>query len=183
MCIVTLARLNWALRQVVEELERHGLWDEQLDRINVYLVPWSWACYGWQHYGSTGDICIPSISVARLADRIRGHELPLTDILRHEYGHALAYISRRLFRSSWFRQAFGASHEKERASFVYDPRFHVSPYAAINASEDFAETFVLFLRHRGRLPAAHRTPAKQAKWTFIRNVCSALRRGQKSWAA
>ena len=76
----------------------------------------------------------------------------LADVIRHEYGHAVAHTHGRLVRSSRFREAFGASHDSLH-EFEYDEELHVTPYAATSAAEDFAETFMFYLRHGGRLPA------------------------------
>jgi len=53
MTFITVTRLNRALRRVVRELERHGLWDERVQNVDVCLVPVG-VCYGWQFYGSSG---------------------------------------------------------------------------------------------------------------------------------
>jgi hypothetical protein len=180
--IVTLARLNRALARVISELSEHGVWDAHMQAVDVYLVPFDWACYGWQWYGSTGDICIPSIGLAKLRDHWFGRHTSLAYVLRHEYGHALADTHRGLFRSSRFGAIFGTAHEDEMTSFEYDPSFHVSEYAATNASEDFAEVFALYLRHGGRLPRDHYTKPKQAKWRFVRDVCSAVQLRRRRWS-
>lgn len=51
---VTMASLNRALDRVVPELERHGFWDDAVEKIDVWLVPVGGA-YGWQHYGGSGE--------------------------------------------------------------------------------------------------------------------------------
>jgi len=178
--VVTLDRLNRSLARVVRELDQHGLWNHRLNAIEVRIVPYSWDCYGWQWYGSSGDICIPAVSMARIGDWFRGSYKSLADVLRYEYGHALADTHRGLFRSSRFRKVFHASHEDESA-FEHDAEYHFSAYAATNASEDFAETFMHYLRHRGQLPAWHRAPVKAAKWQFITELCEAVRDGKRRW--
>ena len=48
---------------------------------------------------------------------------------------------------------------------------HLTPYAATNPCEDFAEVFAYFLRHKGRLPVRLRAkPAIAWKWRFIRSL-------------
>jgi len=177
MTFITVTRLNRALRRVVRELERHGLWDERVQNVDVCLVPVG-VCYGWQMYGSSGEICIPAVSWMRLHDSITGGFLSLADVLRHEYGHALADTHRGLMRSHQFREAFGAPHENED-EWDYDPEYHVSEYASSCASEDFAEVFMLFLRHNGCLPRWHATPAIRAKWQFIRRLCRLVKLGAR----
>jgi hypothetical protein len=167
--IVTMIRLNRALSRVVRELEHHGLWDEKLQEVDVYLVPVG-LCYGWQMYRSSGEICVPAVSFTRVHDWISGDYVSLADLLRHEYGHALADTHRGLIRSREFRRAFG-THHNDADEWEYDPQLHVSAYAASCAAEDFAETFMLFLRYNGKLPTWHSTPAIRAKWRFIRRLC------------
>ena len=176
---VTLPRLNRALGRVNDELHAQGLWNEKLERIDVYLVPFGFA-YGWQWYGSTGDIGIPAISLAKLRDWLSGSYFSLADVLRHEYAHALADTHRGLIRSRRFTRAFKASHENLQP-FVYDPELHVSPYAATCAAEDFAEVFMLYLRHGACLPGRLDTPAIRRKWRFVKALCGAIKRVRTRW--
>jgi hypothetical protein len=178
--IVTMTRLNRALAKVNGELERHGVWDERLQKTAVYLV-WFGRAFGWQHYGGSGEICIPAVSFNKLNDFFQGSYTALADVLRHEYGHALADTHRGLFRSRQFSSVFGGSHDNDRILFSYDPESHVTEYASINASEDFAEVFMLYLRHRGNLPTRFQKPALEAKWGFVTNVCGAIAAGRRRW--
>ena len=50
-----------------------------------------------------------------------------------------------LIRSRRFREAFGTHHDDED-EFEFDSLVHVSEYAARNACEDFAETFMICLK-------------------------------------
>jgi hypothetical protein len=61
---ITLEQLNRAHYHVMGELESLGLFSSPMSDVEVFLVPFSWTCYGWQNYGGDGAICIPSISVA-----------------------------------------------------------------------------------------------------------------------
>lgn len=177
--IVTMARLNRALGRVVCELSFHGLWDETLQKVDVYLVPIG-GCYGWQCYGGSGEICIPALSMSRLRDHFTGGHVSLANLLRHEYAHALADTHRGLIRSQQFRQAFGTHHDDED-EWEYDQTFHVSEYAASCASEDFAEVFMLYLRHNGKLPMWNATPAIRDKWRFMQRICRLVKRGATRW--
>lgn len=175
MVFIRLQQLNRAHRQVQAELQSLGLWSGRLERIDVLLVPFSWACYGWQNYRQDGSICIPALSGVRASDWIsRRSGLGLRDVLRHEWAHALADQHRELVADKAFIRAFGADHEDEEP-FEYDPQIHVSEYAATNASEDFAENFRLFVKHRGRLSARHRTASIQRRWKFIQGLRQRLR--------
>ena len=101
-------------------------------------------------------------------------------MIRHEYGHAIADNHRGLFRSKRFAIAFGQPHESCVAS-KYDAAHHVSTYAATEAGEDYAETFMLYLRHRGVLPKKHTTVMVRRKWQFMHALCRAIQSGQVRW--
>jgi hypothetical protein len=177
--IITLARLNRATRKVAGELRRHGLWCDRLLEVPVVLVPVGYA-YGWQCYGGTGEICIPRVSLLKLHDFFSGNYIGVADVIRHEYAHAVADNHRGLFHSRRFTSSFGRPHESSTAS-KYDAAHHVSAYAATQAGEDYAETFMLFLRHRGVLPTQHSTATIGQKWRFIHDLCRAIRSGQSRW--
>ncbi|MCU0872767.1 MAG: hypothetical protein MUE50_10525 [Pirellulaceae bacterium] len=178
--LVTLSQLNRALARVRLELAKHGFWDDSLASVHVFLVPVGYA-YGWQWYGSSGEICIPAVSLSRLCDLIGRRYTSLADVLRHEHGHALADTHRGLFHCRQFSRVFGAAH-CNRTAFQYDPGFHVSCYSATNASEDFAETFMLFVKHGGRLPTRFDTKAIRDKWEFIEQLGQAVRSGRRRWS-
>jgi hypothetical protein len=178
--LVTLTRLNRAVARVVSELDQHGLWDAALRKVEVYLVPVGFA-YGWCWSGNDGYIAIPAVSGVRFYEYCRTSYTSLVDVLRHEYGHALADTHRRLVRSAQFRDAFGASYDSERKS-TYDPLEHVSDYAASKPSEDFAESFMFYLKHGGRLPRRYRVSAIKTKWGFVRQLCGVIRRSSSTRA-
>lgn len=177
--VVTFGQLNRALGKVRQEIGKHGFWDDRIADVDVYLVPFGGA-YGWQWYGSTGEICIPAVSLSRLQDIFHRAYTSLADVLRHEYGHALADTHRGLFRSREFTRVFGEAHSSD-AVFEYDPEFHISAYAATNTKEDFAETFMCYLRHNGRLPARSQTIWIQQKWKFIERLGRAVSSGRRRW--
>lgn len=163
---VTLARLTEANWQVTAEMGRLGLWADELDDIDVYLVPVSFACYGW--FEPEGDIYIPAVNGANLSDLITGHHTRLTDVLRHEWAHALADRRPRLIESKRFTCTFGGSYDPHRPVRTYDPEHHLTPYAAASPCEDFAKTFHFYLRHKGRLPQRlANKPKIIRKWEFV----------------
>jgi hypothetical protein len=53
--IVTLGELEEANEQTIDELERHGFYDERMAAIEVYLALAADA-FGWQNYGGNGRI-------------------------------------------------------------------------------------------------------------------------------
>ena len=98
MRIVTQDRLDQANYAVTCELDRHGFYDSHVQAIDTRLVIFG-AAYGWQKYGSAGDINVPRVSLARLSHIWRGGYTSLRDVLRHEFAHAIADTHRGLFRS------------------------------------------------------------------------------------
>jgi hypothetical protein len=177
--IVTLAELQYANDQTVAELRKFGFYDQRVVGIEVYLTLVG-DVFGWQNYGGNGHINVPAVSLARLRGLIGYEKASLRDVLRHEYAHAVADTHRGLMRSRRFSAAFGGSHASEKAS-TYDRTLHVTAYAAANPGEDFAEVFMMFLKHKGRAPRRFRTPGIQRKWEFVRELASAIREGRRRW--
>lgn len=174
---VTLPALNRAVRQVRTELAAVGLWTTKVSAVDVWLSPVSLRAYGWQHYGTTKDIVIPSVTLVSL---LSGYRPSLVDVVRHEYGHVVADVHRGLIRSSRFTRAFRGAHGSSVA-LPFQREGYVTAYAASSPAEDFAETFMVYLRHGGRLPARFDTPFIRAKWTFIRELCGRVRAGHRRW--
>ena len=67
-----------------------------------------------------------------------------------------------------FRETFGGPYQSNRPVRRYDPSEHLTSYASSCASEDFAEVFAFFLRHKGRLPMRLRgRKVITGKWRFV----------------
>jgi len=164
--IISLSDVERANQQVTREMENLGLWRPRLDDVTVWHVPVSLCCYGW--FMPEGDIYVPAVNGAQLSDFFLGHYTRLTDVLRHEWAHALADRRPRLVESKRFRSVFGGYYEAPERVRKYDPEQHLTPYAATMPCEDFAETFHFYLRHKGRLPLRLQTRSVIArKWSFI----------------
>lgn len=164
--LISLRDVDRANRQVTGEMDHLGLWSPRLEDVTVWLVPVSLGCYGW--FMPEGDIYVPAVTGAQLADLVLGHHTRLTDVLRHEWAHALADRRPRLVDTKRFHRAFGGSYESSEPVREYAPDHHLTEYAATSPSEDFAETFHFYLRHKGRLPL--RLQAKSViarKWDFV----------------
>lgn len=118
-----------------------------------------------------GQIVIPSRSIQRAIDRLRGRRITLAETLRHEYGHAYAHTAGRRVRGNPdFRKAFGADHDvNARAMYRHDC---VSGFAVANPAEDFAECFAAYLRAGGRLPAYSSRPVLRAKMLFVASLAT-----------
>jgi hypothetical protein len=182
--IVTMDRLNRALDVVVNELSDHGLWCARMEKVPVYLSTLSTA-HGYILTGGrheVAEIYVPAVSGSRLLDKLlSGRQYTsLADVLRHEYGHALAHIHRGLIRSRGFVHAFDYSHDSD-IEMDFDPQIHISDYASTNPSEDWAEMVMFFLKHQGRLPRSHDTVPKRIKWEFVRAFINQVRSGSRTW--
>lgn len=180
MPILTLTQLNRAHVQVRSELRRLGLWSPRLDEVDIWLTPAAWSCYGWQNYGTDGAICIPAVSWARFMDRfLRSRQpVPLRQVLRHEWAHALAHHHRHLVVNREFIRIFDGSHDSRRQVRVYSPERHISAYAAQEPMEDFAEVFMEFVKHRGTLPDKWRTRMIERRWRFVGCLSHRLRQSR-----
>jgi len=145
-------------------LEALGFWHDRVEDIEVYLIPASLVCYGWY----LGDIYIPALTGAQLSDLIVGRHTRLTDVLRHEWAHAVADQWPLLMNTKRFRRDFGGPYESDEHVRDYDPDHHVTEYASTMPCEDFAEVFHYYLRHKGRLPIRLLDKPKIVrKWKFI----------------
>lgn len=162
-----------ACTDVRSELRQHGCWSKRLSSVSVRQTLVGFA-YGWQYYRGCGDIIIPKFSLIRLWDHWHGKIVPLRDVLRHEYGHAVADMHRSLVKGAEFRKAFGGSHDSNKW-YSYDDERHVSPYASNSISEDFAEVFMFYIKHKGRIPKAFDTPSISKKWKYISAICQLLK--------
>ena len=180
MNVVTMARLNRAASDVQDELIRHGFWDDATAGPDVYLVPFG-AAFGWQYYGRDSSICIPAVGLARLSRVFGCEHTSLRDVLRHEYGHVVADVHRGLMRSRQFRAAFGDGHHWNQG-YEYDPAVFVSEYATKAPAEDFAETFMFYLKHRGVLPGWFRREAIRRKWQFVKAVSGCISLGRRKFS-
>ena len=106
------------------------------------------------------------------------------DVIRHEFGHALADLyPRALSKGGLFRASFGGTYgptpAEERGVDGWEERY-VSEYATSATQEDFAETFMLFMKHKGKIPAQFKgKPAIAKKWKavaeIVKRVASATR--------
>lgn len=169
--IITLDQLDRANQQVTNEMECLGLWYPRLEDVTVWLVPASLTCYGWFH--EDNDIYIPSLTGAQVSDLILGYHTRLTDVLRHEWGHALADRHPSLVQNRSFINAFGYDYHCIRSVEEYSPDRHLTEYAATMPCEDFAETFHFYLRHKGRLPLRLRDKKVIVKkWAFIKSLAA-----------
>ncbi len=97
------------------------------------------------------------------------------DVIRHEFGHALADLyPGALKKGGTFRAAFGGSYggtpAEERGVEGWEERY-ISEYATSATQEDFAETFMLFVKHKGKIPAKFaKMPPVRKKWKAVAEI-------------
>jgi hypothetical protein len=114
--------------------------------------------------------------------------MTVLDVIRHEFGHAWYWQNPGFFRGRWFREAFGAGYQDEwetqtmcaeyRAAMKREAVFrrsayygdYVSPYAMTMPKEDFAETFMCFLRNRNSLTRFRRRPGLYRKLQAVKRA-------------
>ena len=172
-----------AYNHVRKELENLGiLWDgSRLDGVqciyeSVDLVS---ALRGWMGYFDFDDqhIHFPSLylPIGWLVGLAGAKDGP-RNVIRHEFGHALADLyPETLKKGGTFRKAFGRTYgeapAEERGVDGWEERY-VSEYATSATQEDFAETFMLFVKHKGKIPAKFaKCPAIQKKWEAVAEIC------------
>ncbi len=182
---VRYEQLNRAVKDVQDELERVGLWYEGslLTQTDVF---WCWfpqiqfpGALGffieqvdglWAHICSlwgyeAGHIYIPSWVLLQGPWQDRGS---LRDIIRHEYGHALMWHHPELGRSSDFKDVFHGRYDSGDGYLMF-PNCYVSDYAMTKPAEDFAETFMCYLRNPEKKWGGPKLLRK--KFEFVKRLC------------
>jgi hypothetical protein len=142
-------------------------------RVEQVGMPPTADAMGW-YYFDRHTIRVPAWTprAMRACARTTGTKhISLRAVLRHEFGHALFdYLD--LERDRGFRRRFGRGE-------------CVSAYAATNAEEDFAETFMRWMTWGGdlRRPSAGR--GLRGKWRFVGRCVQRVRAvdGQRSRSA
>ena len=189
--VVTFRQLNSAVSVVQDELYSLGLWNED-SRLPLTTVFWCrlpqpvYRAEGFFVYDEgmwdpllgykVGNIYIPQLVLSH--DFWRNLR-SLRDVVRHEYAHAIEYHYPVLaFHSKKFKTAFPAPYPQ---NYEKTNPWHVSDYAAKAQTEDFAETFMVYVRHSGKLPSHLNTPHIKRKWRFISELCEAIDAGASKW--
>lgn len=127
---------------------------------------WRWAAaLGY----APGHIYIPSF-VFGVGTR------SLRNVVRHEYGHAVAhYYPALIQRSRRFTAIFGGRYARGTPAPGASVRSgdFITPYAASEPAEDFCETFMVFVR-RGGQPPARSSPAVRRKFSFVAEIAATI---------
>lgn len=191
-----MTKVNRAYNQVRQELCDVGLLadGEYLDCIELYVsylwsfgeagyvfdsgVPGHYKLFGWEE----GHIYLP-FNVPHKAYKPGN---TLADTIRHEYGHAWAWLDRPYIDKPWFKRAFQAAYDDQwelghrlwkvfsrnnnefRKSLYFQD--YVTAYALTAPYEDFAETFFTFLKYRGSLSRFKSRPGVMKKLIAVRDA-------------
>jgi hypothetical protein len=175
--IISYKRTNSAAIDVQRELQAIGLWHAESELFNteVYWCPIPRVNnYGVFFHGTdrlqgmlgykTGHIYIPGIVLANIFWQ---HMHSVRDVIRHEYAHAFAhYYPKLIIRSKEFESVYGGKYYSSVPSQMEDEAY-VSDYAKTIPMEDFAETFMVFVRRRGVMPKSMKNVKLKKKWKFI----------------
>jgi hypothetical protein len=164
-----------AFQKVRKELEELGLlWDgSKLDTVNCLHDSFPVECVQkeaealWKK--ERNAIIFPRFYFAG------GKKDSTIDVIRHEFGHALADQYRRhLTKGDLFREAFGGNYSASPAKGTDPDDWKgrcVSEYATSATQEDFAETFMLFVKHKGKIPAKYaKKPMIVKKWKAVAEI-------------
>jgi hypothetical protein len=176
--IVSMKTINRDFNRVRLELQDVGLLApaRYLDRIECYqsvlpsfcsemgyvfdtVVPWYVRLVGFE----AGMIYLPLNPP--IAAWVPGGTL--VDTIRHEFAHSWAWLDPRHVDGPWFRKAFGARYgdtwDPDREPEEFDADEYVSSYAMTAPCEDFAETFMTWLRCRNSLDRFRNRPGVTRK--------------------
>ncbi len=172
--MISITRLSRAFNVVRDELREVGLLDDgvYLDQIELVRspLPSIWTMGYCFHNGVTwlrlvgyqpGTIYIP---INAPVERSSGYTL--ADVIRHEFGHAWAWLDRKRIDGPWFKRAFGERYGFPDGVPAPEEDF-VSEYAMTRPAEDFADTFMTYLRHRRNLSRFKNQPGLYRKLRAI----------------
>ncbi len=172
--VLSMARVNRAFNHARNDLRAVGLLADgrYLDRIDCYRTALP------SLTGEMGYVFDESVPwIVRLANVRPGViYLPLNapvsttpgdtlvDTVRHEFGHAWAWLDRTYIDRRWFRDAFGAHYGDDwEEPPEYDPTDFVTAYACTRPAEDFCESVATYLRCRQSLHRFDRRPGVKRK--------------------
>ena len=175
---ITYRQVNSAARNVQHDLFKSGFWFEDT-RLNSATVFWSLLpskeTVGVFYHGTRwidrlagfkeGNIFIPAITLSKLFKP--EERVSLRDIIRHEYGHAFAhYYPELIIGNGQFKKIFSGNYYALQPLKIFDSASYVSLYAQSCPMEDFAETFMVYVRRHGK-PLKKMNERLAAKWKFI----------------
>jgi len=178
--IIKLSKLNSALYDVQNEFYRLGLWNEgsPLTEIEIYLCsfPRVWTAGLFYHYESSwtkirgyyeGNMYISKYTLLDYLYKDKYNSV--RDLVRHEYAHGFAHHYYDLIEIKAFEKAFGGNYDSGIKSKMPVDAYFTS-YARVFPMEDFAETFKMYLKWKGKLPKKFTNKQLIAKWNFVASV-------------
>lgn len=172
MSFVTRAQLDHAVAKAKQDFASCGLYTLALEEVPVRLTTEGEA-YGY--FSDAGVIEIPAWSWSRASEQSGGEACCLDDVLRHELAHALADRYMSLVDTPQFERVFGARYWDEWLEDVpYDPRQYVTRYATSAPCEDFAETVMVYARHRGHVSRFAARPGVMRGFRFVAGLARDL---------
>ncbi|MBO4621013.1 MAG: hypothetical protein J5654_13010 [Victivallales bacterium] len=170
---VSKASLTASKYKIRGELRKMGFLSagSPLDKVQCILeFRWSGLAgyMGW-YFSSDQNIHIPTFCIAAMLPN--GEKRILADVLRHEYGHALEGKYWKFFHCKEFRDVFGKPYGTSK-SLDTNANHYVSTYAMTCSQEDFAETFMYYIKYKGKVPLKWSdNRAIRIKWLFINDLC------------
>lgn len=162
-------------------LERVNALYDELGRAGLHFRPAVWLSTDWFSPNEVPGFAVPFfLGHPRLARLERRHMLEVEGLprgwcmklMRHEAGHAIDHAYRLRRRRSW-RERFGSASSPYLATYVPKPNsgdyvHHLDNYyAQSHPTEDFAETFAVWLRSRGRWRSRYRGWPALAKLEYV----------------
>lgn len=181
--IITHKQTITASNSVQDELYSIGLWYEEsrLLEVEVFWCPLPqitmYDALGFFTHGTStmdrllgyesGHIYIPAFVLSHFFWQSRGS---LRDVIRHEYAHAFAHHHPMLIiKSKEFESVFGGNYYSEEPSEMEDEAY-LTEYAKTILMEDFAETFMIYVKRKGVLPNRIKNKKLRRKWKFIAKI-------------
>ena len=144
---------------------------DELERCGARLRPHAWLSSEWFSPGGVPGIAVPFYlahpRLARLEKKMilrveGGTKSECMRLLRHEAGHAVSTAFRLHYKRSW-RETFGPASQPYPTHYQPRPNsrdyvLHLDWwYAQAHPTEDFAETFAVWLRPGSRWRSRYRT--------------------------
>jgi len=127
-----------------------------------------------------GNIYIPPVKFQKLLKLIgySSKRESLRDVLRHEFGHAVAHYHPSLIRrNKIFTETFGGRYDGEyEIEEEYDPDMYISDYAVNSPAEDWAETFMVYLRIKGIISRYRKRKGIYRKLQFVKWINKQLKK-------
>lgn len=176
--MITIPQLQRALRGVQQELVDLGFWTRRMETVEIVTVldPFTPGYY-WDGKPNLGMQLLDYREGVIYISEVETEPRWLRDVLRHEYGHALAHRHPGFVRRNRsFVEAFGGRYDSEEPiRDDIDPDRHdtaefITWYAATAPAEDFAETFMTFLRCKGKCARYKRRKAVYRKLRWVEQL-------------